>query len=259
MTQPMPAIFIGHGNPMNALQQNPYTRGWAAIGASLPRPRAILAVSAHWYGPSTAVTAMAQPRTIYDFGGFPPELSQVQYPAPGAPELAARVQALFAPMPVTLDQQWGLDHGTWSVLCHVFPLADVPVIQLSLDATKPAAWHYEVAQRLAPLRDEGVLVVGSGNIVHNLRLYQWGNPAAPAFAWAARFETQVRALLQAGEVGPLLDLNRLGEDARLAVPTPEHYLPLLYVLALRRANEPIRFPVEGFEGGAISMLTVQVG
>ena len=259
MNQPMPAIFFGHGNPLNALQQNAYTRGWAAIGASLSRPRAIVAVSAHWYGPGTAVTAMTKPRTIHDFGGFPPELSQVQYPAPGEPALAARVQTLFAPIPVTLNQEWGLDHGTWSVLCHVFPQADVPVVQLSLDATKPAVWHYEVAQRLAPLREEGVLVLGSGNLVHNLRLYQWGNPAAPPFAWAERFETQARALMQAGEIGPLLDLDSLGEKARLAVPTPEHYLPLLYVLALRRADEPISFPVEGFEGGAISMLTVQVG
>jgi 4,5-DOPA dioxygenase extradiol len=218
-----------------------------------------VAVSAHWYGKGTAVTALAQPRTIHDFGGFPPELSQVQYPAPGNPALAARVQALLAPVQVTLDQQWGLDHGTWSVLCHVFPQADVPVIQLSLDAAKPAAWHYEMAQRLAPLRDEGVLVMGSGNLIHNLRLYQWENPASPPFAWAERFETQARALLQAGEVKPLLELESLGEEARLAVPTPEHYLPLLYVLALRRAGESIRFPVEGFEGGAISMLTVQMG
>ena len=152
MNQPMPAIFFGHGNPLNALRQNAYTRGWAGIGVGLQRPRAILAVSAHWYGAGTAVTAMAQPRTIHDFGGFPPELYQVQYPAPGAPELAERVQTLLAPAAVTLDQEWGLDHGTWSVLCHVFPKADVPVIQLSLDATKPAAWHYELAQRLAPLR-----------------------------------------------------------------------------------------------------------
>jgi 4,5-DOPA dioxygenase extradiol len=259
MKPPLPAIFFGHGNPMNSLRQNAYTRGWAAIGASLPRPRAIVAVSAHWYGAGTAVTALAQPRTIHDFGGFPPELSQVQYPAPGNPALAARVQALLAPVPVTLDQQWGLDHGTWSVLCHVFPRADVPVIQLSLDAAKPAAWHYEMAQRLAPLRDEGVLVLGSGNLIHNLRLYQWENPASPPLDWAERFETQVRALLQAGEVKPLLELESLGEEAQLAVPTPEHYLPLLYVLALRRAGESIRFPVEGFEGGAISMLTVQVG
>ncbi len=259
MTELLPAIFFGHGNPLNALQENDYTRGWAALGRALPRPRAILCVSAHWYVPETAVTAMAAPRTIHDFGGFPPELYQVQYPAPGSPALAERVQALLAPLPVRRDEQWGLDHGTWSVLCHAFPQADVPVVQLSLDATQPAAFHYELGQRLAPLRAEGVLIIGSGNLVHNLRAYAWGQREAQPYDWAERFEARVRALLLAGDDGPLIDYETLGPEARLAVPTPEHYLPLLYVLGARGTDEPVAFPIEGIEGGSISMLTVQFG
>jgi 4,5-DOPA dioxygenase extradiol len=175
MGSPLPAIFFGHGNPLNALLRNSYTESWAAIGNSLPGLRAILCISAHWYLPGTAVTAMAAPRTIHDFGGFPRELYEVQYPAPGNPELAARVRELLAPKSVELDQRsWGLDHGTWSVLCHVFPQADIPVVQLSMDETQPSEFHYEIAKRLAPLRDEGVLVIGSGNIVHNLHTCAWG-------------------------------------------------------------------------------------
>src|ERR1051326_6538155 len=174
MGAPMPAGFFSHGNPMNALGRNEYTEGWAAIGRSLPSPRAILAVSAHWYQPGVAVTAMAAPRTIHDFGGFPRELYEVQYPAPGDPDLARRIQSLLAPLPVALDEDWGLDHGTWSVLVHARPEADVPVLQLSLDETQPARFHYELGRRLAPLRDEGILVIGSGNLVHNLHAYAWG-------------------------------------------------------------------------------------
>src|SRR5688572_28833283 len=168
MTKPMPAIFFGHGNPMNALTQNAWTEGWASIGKNIPRPRAVLCVSAHWYLPATLVTAMPTPRTIHDFGGFPRQLHEVQYPAPGDPELARVVQSILAPISVNLDERWGLDHGTWSVLCHVFPDADVPVIQLSIDETQPAEFHYETAKRLTALRDEGVLIAGSGNLVHNL-------------------------------------------------------------------------------------------
>ncbi|MFN8000798.1 MAG: 4,5-DOPA dioxygenase extradiol [Acidobacteriota bacterium] len=218
-----------------------------------------LCISAHWYVPETAVTAMTQPRTIYDFGGFPPELFQVEYPAPGDPALAQRVQALLAPLPVRLDEQWGLDHGTWAVLCHVFPQADVPLVQLSLDASKPAAFHYALGKQLAPLRAEGVLIVGSGNLVHNLRAYAWGQPSVGAYDWAARFEQQARALMLADDVAPLIQYEQLGRDALLSIPTPEHYLPLLYVLALRQPGEDISFPSEGMDGGSISMLTVRVG
>ena len=260
MTQRLPAIFFGHGNPLNALLRNSYTEAWAAIGASLPRPQAILCVSAHWYVPGTAVTAMAHPRTIHDFGGFPRELYEVQYPAPGDPQLALRVRDLLGPVSVTLDDGgWGLDHGTWSVLCHVFPQADIPIVQLSIDETQPPEFHYQLAKRLAPLRDEGVLVIGSGNIVHNLHTYAWGKHEVEPFDWAIRFEKQARRFLIDGNDGQLVSYESLGRDALLSVPTPEHYLPLIYVLGLRLPDDEVSFPVEGFDGGSISMLTVQIG
>ena len=255
----MPAIFFGHGNPLNALQRNDYTTGWATIGQGIPRPKAVLAVSAHWYLPGTAVTAMPTPRTIHDFGGFPRELYEVKYPAPGDPNLAQRVKGLLAPILVGLDLRWGLDHGTWSVLRHVFPGADVPVVQLSIDETQPPASHYEIGKRLATLRDEGILVIGSGNLVHNLHTYAWGQHAVKPFDWAVRFEQFARNLLLKGEDAPLIEYEALGSDAMLSAPTPDHYLPLLYVLGLRRPGERVSFPVEGFDGGSISMLTVQIG
>ena len=259
MAKPMPAIFFGHGNPMNALLRNDYTNGWAAIGTKIPPPKAVLCVSAHWYLPATLVTAMSSPRTIHDFGGFPQELNDVMYPAPGAPNLANRVRDLLAPISVGRDERWGLDHGAWSVLRHVFPEADIPVVQLSIDETQPATFHYEIGKRLMPLRDEGVLVIGSGNLVHNLHAYAWGQHHVEPFDWAVRFEKQVRELLLSGEDGPLIEYEKLGRDAMLSVPTPDHYLPLLYVIGLRREGEAVRFPVEGFDGGSISMLTVQIG
>jgi len=259
MAQPMPAIFFGHGNPMNALQQNDWTNGWATLGKSLPRPRAILCVSAHWYLPATLVSAMAQPRTIHDFGGFPRELYQVQYPAPGAPELALRVRELLAPVNVELDQSWGLDHGTWSVLVHVYPEADVPVIQLSIDETQAAAFHFQLGKRLAPLRDEEILIIGSGNLVHNLHTYAWGRHTPEPYDWAVRFEETAKQLMAEGEFAPLVDYESLGRDAVLSIPTPDHYLPLLYVLGTKRDNEAISFPVNGVDGGSVSMLTVQIG
>jgi 4,5-DOPA dioxygenase extradiol len=255
----MPSIFFGHGNPMNALQSNAWTEGWAAIGASIPRPKAVLAVSAHWYLPATLVTAMPAPKTIHDFGGFPRELYEVEYPAPGDTELAGRVQSLLAPVSVGLDNRWGLDHGTWSVLCHVFPGADVPVVQLSIDETQPAAYHYELGRRLSPLRDEGVLVIGSGNLIHNLHAYAWGRHPVEPLDWAVRFEASARRLLLDGEHEPLVDYAALGRDAQLSAPTPDHYLPLLYVLGLRRDDDEVSFPVQGFDGGSISMLTVRIG
>ena len=259
MAKPMPAIFFGHGNPMNALAQNVWTEGWAAIGKEIPRPRAVLCVSAHWYLPATMVTAMPEPRTIHDFGGFPRQLYEIKYPVPGDPELARRVQSLLAPAPVNLDERWGLDHGTWSVLCHVFPEADVPVIQLSIDETQPAEFHYETAKRLTVLRDEGVLIVGSGNLVHNLHAYAWGRQEIETFDWAVRFEARARKLLLAAEHEPMIAYETLGRDAALSIPTPDHYLPLLYVIAQRREGEDVSFPVEGFDGGSVSMLTVRIG
>lgn len=254
----MPAVFFGHGNPMNALQENHFSQAWAEIGRSIARPKAILAISAHWYVPGTAVTAMDHPRTIHDFGGFPKELFAVRYPAPGDSALATRVQALLAPVPVELDTSWGLDHGTWSVLMHAFPNADVPVVQLSIDERKPPGFHYELGRLLAPLRDEGVLIVGSGNIVHNLHTYAWGRHPAEPFDWAVRFEEHAKALLVAGNDPALIDYESLGHDAMLSIPTPDHYLPLLYVIATRHADDRITFPIEGVDGGSISMLAVQV-
>ena len=256
----LPAVFLGHGNPMNALGDNAWTRAWAALGAGLmPRPRAVLAVSAHWYIAGTAVTAMAAPRTIHDFGGFPRELFAMRYPAAGDPALAQRLAELLAPVPVEADQSWGLDHGTWSVLCHVFPKADIPVVQLSIDATQPPAFHYELGTRLRKLRDEGVLIVGSGDIVHNLEAYAWGRHPAQPYDWAVRFENAVRKHLIAGDHAPLIDYPAMGNDARLSVPTPEHYLPLLYVLGASIAGEPLTFPTEGIDGGSVSMLAVRFG
>jgi len=255
----MPAIFFGHGNPMNALERNDWTEAWSRIGREMPRPKAILCVSAHWYLPGTFVTAMEKPRTIHDFGGFPRELFRVEYPAPGDPDLARRVRDLLAPTDVGLDHSWGLDHGTWSVLTHVFPKADVPVVQLSIDETQEARFHYELGRRLAPLRDEGVLVMGSGNLVHNLHAYAWGRHPVEPFDWTLRFEKKARELILAGDHDPLVEYESLGPDSLLAAPTPDHYLPLLYVLGARRENDPVTFPVEGIDGGSISMLTVRLG
>jgi len=254
-----PAIFFGHGNPMNALLDNAYTRAWAAVGAAIPRPQGILCISAHWFVPETGVTVSTAPRTIHDFGGFPPALYQVRYPAPGDPVLARRVQRLLAPLPVTLDDRWGLDHGTWSVLTHVYPKADVPIVQLSIDEREPASFHYDVGTRLAPLRDEGVLIVGSGNLVHNLHAFAWGQHNVEPFDWALRFEQQARGMIVAGEQAPLVAYDRLGRDALLSIPTPDHYLPLLYVIATRQQDDAVSFPVEGVDGGSVSMLAVRVG
>jgi 4,5-DOPA dioxygenase extradiol len=255
----MPAIFFGHGSPMNAIGQNSYTDAWSAIGRAVPRPKAVLCVSAHWYIPAVAVTAMPQPRTIHDFGGFPRELFEVQYPAPGSPELAARVQELLGGDVLDDDRHWGLDHGTWSVLVHVFPAADVPVVQLSINEAEPAAFHYDLAKRLAPLRDEGVLIIGSGNIVHNLHTYAWGRHDVEPFDWASRFDEKARGFISAGDHQPLVNYESLGKDALLSAPTPDHYLPLLYVLAQQADSDEVSFPVSGFDGGSISMTAVRIG
>lgn len=259
MPDTMPTIFFGHGNPMNALFQNSWTEGWAKIGRETPKPKAILCVSAHWYIPETAVTVMENPRTIHDFGGFPQKLFEVQYPASGSPELAERVRELLAPVDVKSDARWGLDHGTWSVLCHVFPEADIPIVQLSIDETQPAEFHYELAKKLAPLREEDILIIGSGNVVHNLHAYSWGKHAPEPYDWALRFELAARELILTDNHAPLVNYESLGRDALLSAPTPEHYLPLIYILALQKAGEEVSFPVEGFDGGSISMLSVQIG
>ena len=259
MPETLPAIFFGHGNPMNAVLTNRFTEGWRSVGSETVRPKAILSISAHWFAPGTGVTISTRPRTIHDFGGFPRELYQVQYPAPGDPELARRVQKLLSPLPVRLDDSWGLDHGTWSVLRHVYPEADVPVVQLSIDEAEPAAFHFEIGRKLAVLRDEGVLIAGSGNLVHNLHAYAWGRHMPEPYDWAVRFEADAKQMMLAGEYRPLIENEKLGPEALLSIPTPDHYLPLLYVIATRQQGEGVTFPVEGVDGGSISMLTVQVG
>ena len=254
----MPAVFIGHGSPMNALEENTYTRAWRQFGESIAKPSAVLAVSAHWVTRGVGVTAMDHPRTIHDFGGFPSELFALEYPAPGSPQLAGRVRDLLAPMDAEMDGSWGLDHGTWSVLVHVLPEHDVPVVQLSLDITQPAAFHYALAKRLAPLRDEGVLILGSGNVVHNLRTARWG-PAAAPHDWAVQFNAAVRDALQRKDHAALIDYDRMGEAARLSVPTAEHYLPLLYIAGLQGEDEGLSFLSDGIGLGSISMLSFAVG
>jgi 4,5-DOPA dioxygenase extradiol len=259
MNDRMPAIFFGHGNPMNALYRNAWTDGWAEIGRSVTRPKAVLCISAHWYVPAVGVTAMDLPRTIHDFGGFPKELFEVEYPAPGSPELASRVAELVSGDVIEDTGRWGLDHGTWSVLCHVFQEADVPVVQLSIDETRGAEWHYEFAKGLRPLRDEDVLIIGSGNLIHNLHAYGWGKKDVEPYDWALRFEEQARGFIAAGDHEPLVHYQLLGKDAILSAPTPDHYLPLLYVLAQQQDGDAVSFPVEGFDGGSISMTTVRIG
>src|SRR5579863_277944 len=259
MADLLPAVFVGHGNPMNALTENIYTEAWRRLGSELPRPKAILSISAHWFVPGTGVTISTSPRTIHDFGGFPRQLYEVQYPAPGDPELARRVQEMLAPLPVVLDNSWGLDHGTWSVLRHIYPDASIPVVQLSIDETRAASFHFELGQRLAPLREENVLIFGSGNLVHNLHAYAWGRHMPDPYEWAVRFETEARHMMLAADYKPLIEYEKLGPSALLSIPTPDHYLPLLYVMGSRQQGEPTTFPVEGVDGGSISMLGVQIG
>jgi 4,5-DOPA dioxygenase extradiol len=254
----MPVAFFGHGSPMNALEKNRYSLAWEQFGRTATLPRAVLCVSAHWYTRGTAVTAMVRPRTIHDFGGFPQALYDVQYPARGDPALAAEVRELLAPTQVVEDiSEWGLDHGTWSVLRHIYPKADVPVVQLSLDATQPLAYHYELATRLAPLRNAGVLIIGSGNVVHNLRMALRVDGAA-AFDWAARFNAEVRRRVLSHDHAGLCDMESLGPDASLCIPTPEHYLPFLYAIALQRSDDRIAFQTDGIELGSISMMSIVI-
>lgn len=262
MTQPhlqrMPVAFFGHGSPMNALEHNRYTEAWRSFGDGIQKPKAVLCISAHWYIQGTAVAAMPDPRTLHDFGGFPQALFDFQYPAPGDPVLAVRIAELLAPVNVKMDQSWGLDHGSWSVLTHVFPDADVPVLQLSIDSAQPASFHYDLGRRLAPLRDEGVLVIGSGDVVHNLGAIKWGDKAMP-YAWAENFNRQVLHLLQNRDHAPLIDYSNFGEPGRLSIPTPDHYLPLLYVIGAQHEDDLLSVIIDGIELGSISMLSLALG
>jgi 4,5-DOPA dioxygenase extradiol len=251
-----PVLFLGHGSPMNAIEDNAYTRAVAALGRRLPRPRAILCVSAHWLTRGTAVTGMADPRTIHDFGGFPEALYRVDYPAPGSPELAAQVRETLGTKTVSIDAaEWGLDHGAWSILRHLYPRADVPVVQLSIDAGLSSRAHYELGRKLRPLREKGILILGSGNVVHNLRRVSFEDNA-PVEAWAAEFDAWVKARLQARDFDALLGDLSAAPAGRLAVPTPDHFDPLLYILGASDVRDQLRFEYEGIQNGTISMLSV---
>ena len=254
-----PVLFLGHGSPMNAIEDNGFTRAVSALGARLPKPAAVLCVSAHWLTSGTFVTGMPKPRTIHDFGGFPEALYQVSYPAPGSPELAALVCETVGGGAVRIDEaEWGLDHGAWSVLRHLYPKADVPVVQLGIDLGAPARRHFELGEKLRPLREKGVLIIGSGNVVHNLRRVSFDEGASPE-SWAVEFDAWVKERLEKRDFDALLGDLSTAPSGRLAVPTPDHYDPMLYALGASDALDKIRFEYEGIQNGSISMLSFSLG
>lgn len=257
-TPPMPVLFLGHGSPMNAIEDNPFTQAWRSIGRELPRPTAILCISAHWETQGTFVTGMERPRTIHDFGGFPQALFDVQYPAPGSPALVEATQQAATSQHIGVDHQWGLDHGAWSVIMHLFPKADVPVVQLSLDRRMSPRQHYDLARELAVLRRKGVLIVGSGNMVHNLGTLNWQQPES-AFDWAAEAHDRMRSLIRSGDHAPLIDFSKQGRAFQLSIPTPEHFLPLLYTLGMQERNEDLCLFNERTVMGSIAMTSVKLG
>jgi 4,5-DOPA dioxygenase extradiol len=260
MTMRMPVVFFGHGSPMVAIEDNQTSRSWGQLTSGLPRPKAILSVSAHWETRGTAVTAMDRPKTIHDFGAsFPRALFDKQYPAPGDPALARRIAALLAPTPAALDAgAWGLDHGTWSVLVHAYPEADIPVVQLSLDVALSPEARFEIGRRLAPLRDEGVLIMGTGNIVHNLRAMNWGDAACAPYDWAARFNDEIRAAITENQPERAVAFAKMEREAPLAAPTPEHFWPLLYVLGARLPTDKVRLFNDRIEHGSLGMTSVLI-
>jgi 4,5-DOPA dioxygenase extradiol len=257
MTEKMPVLFVGHGSPMNAIEENEFAQAWSNMGRQLPRPKAILAVSAHWETMGTKVTAMETPRTIYDFYGFPKELYEVTYPAAGSPDLVKTVRNVIKKTDIQPDMSWGLDHGTWSVLARLFPKADVPVVQISLDRAKSARQHYELGQQLKELREEGVLIISSGNIVHNLRMVVWDDQQK--FDWAEKFDTNVKDWILADDHEPIIEYQKQGRAAELAINSAEHYLPLLYTLGLKDPGEQVSFFADRVTMGSISMRSIKLG
>jgi len=253
----MPAFFMGHGSPMNGIEDNVFSRSWADLGRALPEPAAVLCISAHWLTDGTHVTAMEQPRTLHDFYGFPQALFNVNYPAPGSPAWAQETASAITRTQVGLDHEWGLDHGTWSVVKHMYPEAKIPVLQLSIDYAKPPLYHYELAKELISLRNNGVLIIGSGNMVHNLRMLNWRQPDA-GFDWAEEMNETFKSLIEEGQHDKLIDYNSLGASARLAIPTPDHYLPLIYALGLRDKSESVAFFNDSLSMGSVSMTSVKI-
>jgi 4,5-DOPA dioxygenase extradiol len=257
----MPVLFLGHGSPMNAIEENEFVAGWRNVGREIPRPTAVVCISAHWETSGTWVTAMAHPKTIHDFGGFPEELYKVQYPAPGSPELAKEISRTIKKTKTGLDEKWGLDHGCWVVVKHLYPDADVPVLQLSLDQTQPALYHYELAKELSWLREKGVLIIGSGNMVHNLAMAAWDklDEVGYAYDWAIEANEKMKKLILGGDHKSLINYQSQGKAFNLAVPTPEHYLPLLYALALKEEKEPLKLFNDKPVAGSLTMTSVKIG
>jgi 4,5-DOPA dioxygenase extradiol len=259
--QKMPLLFLGHGSPMNGIQDNIFSQGWKQLALDIPIPKAVLVVSAHWLTQGTHVTAMPNPRTIHDFGGFPKELFEVQYPAPGDPTLAEHTRNLISKTTVGLDHEWGLDHGTWTVIRHMYPQANIPVLQISIDYHQPPQYHYELLQELADLRKKGVLIVGSGNMVHNLRMVAWEhlNKESYGYDWAIEMNELFKKYIGEGNHQPLIEYPKLNHAAQLAIPTPDHYYPLLYILGLQDKNDPVQFFNDKVVGGSLTMTSVKLG
>jgi len=260
-SEKMPVLFLGHGSPMNAIEENEFSLSWRNMAESIPEPKAILCISAHWETKGTFVTAMQKPKTIHDFGGFPPELYKVQYPAPGSPELAVDIKKRVSKADVGLDEKWGLDHGTWSVIKHMYPLANIPVLEMSLDFYKKPLYHYELARELSMFRKKGVLIIGSGNIVHNLGLVAWDHAADPeyGFDWAIQANDTFKKHILSGNHADLINYKNLGSEVQLAVPTPEHYLPMLYSLALKEDVESLSFFNDKAIMGSLTMTSFRIG
>ncbi len=256
----MPVLFLGHGSPMNAIEENEFVAGWRTIGKTLPKPNAILCISAHWETRGTFVTAMDKPKTIHDFGGFPQTLFDVQYPAPGSPELALETKTVIKKTSVGLDDKWGLDHGAWSVISRLYPNADIPVIQLSLDYNQGPQYHYDLAKELSSLRNKGILIIGSGNMVHNLGLLAWEqlNTADFAFDWAKEASEKMKKFIVEGDHQSLINYTIQGNAFKLAIPTPEHFLPLLYILALKENNEKIALFNDKAVAGSLTMTSIKI-
>lgn len=259
-TERMPVLFLGHGSPMNAIEENQFVDGFRNVAKTIPKPKAIICISAHWYTNGTKVTSMSMPPTIHDFGGFPDELFKVQYPAHGSPELAKETKEILKPISVELDEKWGLDHGAWSVIKHLYPKADIPVIQLSIDYTKPASYHFALANQLSALRNKGILIIGSGNIIHNLGLVDFKNFEKDNYGydWAIEAHEKINNWLLDGNFQPIIDYDKQGKSVALAAPTPDHFLPLIYALGLKEKSENLSLFNDKLVAGSLSMTSIKI-